>query len=256
MIDFNLYKTLMMRELRERYLTSMAGMLWAFLLPLMLLAVYAFVFTKIFHARFPGQDEQGFVPYLAVALWPWIAFSESLQRASQAITANESLIGKVAIPHEILVYSSSSSTFLINLFGFVVVMIVLAISGVQFNWTGLPTAAWALVLVAMLTLAMSLIAAATQVFIRDLSHALPAILMLGFFATPILYPLTAIPAEYLGLLQWNPFAYLIDMLRQSLLGNGYQFGLRDLWASLGFVLVLVFSLFYFKRLASRFEDFL
>ena len=242
--------------MRERYLSSIGGLLWAFLLPLMLLAVYAFVFTKIFHARFPGQDEQGFVPYLAVALWPWIAFSESLQRASLAIIANEALIGKVAIPHDVLVYSAGSATFLINLVGFIAVIVVLALSGVQFNWMGLFAVLWALFLVAVLTLAMSLIAAATQVFIRDLGHALGAILMLWFFATPILYPLTAIPVEYLALLQWNPFAYLIDMLRQSLLGDGYDFGLRDLVASLGFAAALAFSLFYFKRLSRRFEDFL
>ena len=80
--------------------------------------------------------------------------------------------------------------------------------------------------------------------------------MLWFFATPILYPLTAIPPEYRSLLQWNPFAYLIGILRQSLLGGGYEFGIRDLLAGLGFSAVLVFSLFYFKRLSRRFEDFL
>ena len=256
MIDFHLYKSLTAREIRERYHASIGGLLWAFLLPLLLLAVYAFVFTKIFNARFPGGSGQGFVPNLAVALWPWIAFSESLQRASLAITANEALIGKVAIPHEVLVYSTTSATFLINLIGYVVVIAVLAISGVQFNWAGLLTAGWALLLVAILTLSLALLAAATQVFIRDLGHALGAVLMLWFFSTPILYPLSAIPARYLGLLQLNPFAYLVSMLRQALLGAGYDFGVRDLLAGLGFVLMLLFSMLYFKRLSQRFEDFL
>jgi len=256
LIDYHLYQTLMLRELRERYLSSIGGMLWALLLPVIMLAVYAFVFTKIFDARFPGEDGRSFVPYLAVALWPWLAFSESLQRATLAITGNEALIGKVAIPHEVLVYSACSATFVINLAGFVVVIAVLALSGTSLYWSGFPATLWALFLMAVLTLATSLIAAATQVFIRDLDHAMGAILMLLFFATPILYPLSAIPDQYVYWLQWNPLAYLVDMLRQSLLMGGYVFGWVDLLVAFGFLALLVVSRLYFNRLSHRFEDFL
>lgn len=256
MIDFHLYKSLTTREIRERYLDSIGGLLWALLLPLMLLAVYAFVFTKIFDARFPGGSGQGFVPNLAIALWPWIAFSESLTRACQAITGNAALIGKVAIPHQVLVYSTTSATLLINMVGFAVVIAVLALSGVQFNWAGLLAAVWALFLVAMLTFSLALLAAATQVFIRDLGHALGTMLTFWFFATPIIYPLSMIPVQYQIWLKLNPFAYLVDILRQSLLGSGYTFGPGDVFAGLGFLVLLIFSLFYFHRLSQRFEDFL
>ena len=92
---------LVRRQVRQDYLENITGFAWLFIQPLMLLAVYAFVFTHIFQARIPNADQFGFVPYLAVAFWPWTAFSESVIRASGAITAHAALIGKVAFSSEL-----------------------------------------------------------------------------------------------------------------------------------------------------------
>ncbi|MHB8679729.1 MAG: ABC transporter permease, partial [Rudaea sp.] len=86
------------RDIRNRYLGSFSGGLWALLQPLAQLAVYGFVFVYVFKARVPGADAPGYVPFLALALWPWTAFAEGLSRATTAIQDNAALIRKVALP--------------------------------------------------------------------------------------------------------------------------------------------------------------
>ena len=99
-IDRVFFQNLVIRQIRQDYLENMTGFAWLILQPLILLAVYAFVFSTIFKARIPEAAEIGFVPYLAVAFWPWTAFSEAILKANSSITANGALIGKVAFATE------------------------------------------------------------------------------------------------------------------------------------------------------------
>src|SRR5579859_7648504 len=89
------------RDIRNRYLGSFSGGAWALLQPLIQLAVYGFVFVYVFKARPPGADASGYVPFLALGLWPWIAFSEALTRSATAIQDNAALIGKIALPRPV-----------------------------------------------------------------------------------------------------------------------------------------------------------
>src|ERR1700686_4165087 len=102
------YRTLFVnffrRELFSRYLGSASGLAWAFLHPLALLAVYHFVFTTLFRAG--SMDGKSFLLFVAVALWPWLAAQEALQRGTVSIAAHGGLIRKVAFPHEVIVYAS------------------------------------------------------------------------------------------------------------------------------------------------------
>ncbi|NIP18457.1 MAG: phosphate ABC transporter permease, partial [Xanthomonadales bacterium] len=114
-----------MRQVRQDYLENITGFAWLVLQPLLLLAVYAFVFTTIFQARVIDAPGIGFVPYLAVAFWPWMAFSDAILRATNAITSNAALIGKVAFASEQLPLAAVTATFLMNLAGYVAVLIIL-----------------------------------------------------------------------------------------------------------------------------------
>src|SRR3982750_2531151 len=91
------------RELENRFAGSFTGGLWALFQPLIQLAVYTFVFVHVLKARIPGADAPGFVPFLVTALWPWIAFSEAIIRSATVVQDNAALIGKVALPREVLV---------------------------------------------------------------------------------------------------------------------------------------------------------
>jgi len=252
---WDLFRTLLSREIRANYLESFGGLAWALLLPLAQLAIYAFVFTKIFRMRMPDADLIGFVPYLAVAMWPWNAFAEGLSRGTTAITDNAALIGKVALPKEVLVTVAVCAPFAVSFVGYFAVLVVLTLTGTSLNWIGFPLLLLAMAGLLVFTLACALLTSATQVFIRDLQHALGPILMLGFFATPILYGLSLVPEQYHVWYQLNPFTHIVELIRGLLLPGNYRttFG----WIILATTPVLLWLAHrYFSRLSNRFEDFL
>src|SRR5689334_7888342 len=96
------------RELRNRYLGSLSGGLWALLQPLAQLAIYGFVWAYVFKMRLPGGDASpaAVVPFLALGVWPWNAFAESISRSATVIQENAGLIGKVALPRSVLVIAT------------------------------------------------------------------------------------------------------------------------------------------------------
>ena len=136
----NFFRQLVSRAIRTDYLENVTGFAWLFVQPLLLLAIYTFVFTTIFKARIPDSGEIGFMPYLAVAFWPWTAFSESVMRSSNSISANAALIGKVAIPTEMIPLSMVTATFLMHMIGYLAVLIVIQLTGTSVHWLGLLAA--------------------------------------------------------------------------------------------------------------------
>lgn len=244
------------REVRSRFIGSASGWVWLILNPLLLLAVYSFVFGVIFQARVPPGLEMPFVAWLAVALWPWLMFSEGVLRGAQAIRAHAALISKVAMPRELLVLASVASVFLLHLAGYAAVILVLASMGVDLHWTGLPRLLLALAALYALTNGLALALSAIQVYVRDLEQALPTIFMFWFFLTPILYAPSLLPSGYADWLNWNPMTWWMDEIRASLLYGQAAPGWAALAMLLGSVVVIWAGRAVFRRLSPYFEDFL
>ena len=172
------------RELRERYRGSFTGFGWALLQPLLQLAIYAFVFVQIFKARVPGAGAPGYVAFLVVAMWPWVAFSDAVVRSTTALQDNAALIGKVALPREILVLAPCSASFLLHACGYVAILVVLALAGQDVHIARLPLALLMYVPMFAYTFGVALIFASLQVFVRDLVQMLGQLLTLMMFAAP------------------------------------------------------------------------
>src|SRR5258706_5278225 len=118
------------RELSSRYAGSAWGFAWSLLHPLAQLAIFAFVFTHVFRVGVPaGYPDTSYTAFVALALWPWIMFSEGLTRAMGSISANAGLIRKVAFPHRLLVYSAILACCAIRLAGFIAVLLTLRALG-------------------------------------------------------------------------------------------------------------------------------
>ncbi len=246
------------RELRSRYLGTLSGAAWALLQPLLQLAIYSYVFLYVFQARLPENEfgNLGFVPFLAVGLWPWTAFSESCLRAVSAIPENAGLLGKVALPRPVLVLAPVAAGFLLHAAGFVAVLLILGLGG----WVQ-PSAAWLLVpvllaMLAVFTLGLSWLFAAVNVFVRDLSLLLAQALLMLFFLTPVLYPRSLVPESLAPLADANPLALYIGLIRQATIGVGD-------YGAVHFTMALVIALiaagvgyWVFQRLSDHFEDFL
>lgn len=254
----NVLVELVRRELRTRYLGTFSGLFWAFAQPLMQLAIYGYVFLYIFSARLPADEfgSLGFLPFLAIGLWPWSAFADSCNRACTSIGDNAGLLGKVAIPRHHLVIAPVCAVFLLQTLGLIAVVAVLIIGGwIQPVWTML-LAVPLMCLLMLFALGLGLLLAAINVFVRDVAQALPQLLMLFFFLTPVLYPRSLIPEAMLPIADANPMALYIGLFRHAILGVG-----DPGWT--GYVLALAVALAsviagyaVFRRLSPYFEDFL
>jgi ABC-type polysaccharide/polyol phosphate export permease len=252
----NVFRQLVVRAIKTDYLENVTGFAWLILQPLMLLAVYAFVFTTIFKARIPDAASVGFVPYLAVAFWPWTAFSEAVLKASNAVSANAALIGKVAFPGELLPLSSVTATFLMHMAGYLAVLIVLQLMGVALHWPGLLAALPVLVCLYLFACGLSLFTSALQVFLRDVSQILPPLMTFWFFTTPILYSASILPPQFAAVMKFNPMSWYVEKLRDFLLAGNYALSAYDLVVPALTLLVCWFALVFFRRFSSHFEDFL
>jgi lipopolysaccharide transport system permease protein len=250
------FQNLVMRQIRQDYLENITGFAWLILQPLMLLAVYAFVFSTIFKARIPEAEDIGFVPYLAIAFWPWTAFSEAILRASNSITANAALIGKVAFATEQIPLASVTATFIMHLIGYLAVLIVLQLMGTDIHWLFLLLVLPVIFLMWVFACGISLFASAIQVFVRDLAQILPPLMTFWFFTTPILYSSTYLPQSIQKLAQWNPMAWFIARLRELLLFGEMNFDYKSLLIVLFIVVFAWMSLRFFRRFSGHFEDFL
>jgi lipopolysaccharide transport system permease protein len=241
------------RELMTRYLGSATGLLWALVHPLALLAVYYFVFTFIFRAANLGGSD--FLPFVAVALWPWLAAQEGLQRATVSLAGYAALIRKVAFPHEIAVYASIAATLALQFAGYLAVLVVLAAFGEPIRFEGLLIAVplWTVMAIALTGIALFL--AALQVFIRDVEHVLMPMLMILMYLTPIVYPLALVPEIARPWIAANPFAWLVDRLRDALLDGRLAPQWSDAVALIVALALLFTGRWVFRRLSAHFEDF-
>ena len=256
LLNDNFFRQSVSRAIRTEYLENVTGFAWLFVQPLLLLAIYTFVFTTIFKARIADMDEIGFVPYLAVAFWPWTAFSEAVMRSSNSISANAALIGKVAIPAEMIPLSTVTATFLMNMVGYLAVLVVVQLAGTSIHWLGLGLALPLLVLMFLFACGLSLFISALQVFIRDVAQILPPLMTFWFFGTPILYSPAILPPQIASLMKFNPMAWYVEKLRDFLLFGDYALGLSDLAVPALTLLILFLGFRFFHRISGHFEDFL
>ena len=251
-----IFRQLVLRAIKTEYLNNLSGFAWLFLQPLMLLAVYAFVFTTVFKARIPGLEAGAFVPFLAIAFWPWTAFSESILRSSNIVTSNAALIGKVAFNTELLPLSTVTATFLMQMAGYVAVLVVLQLSGTDIQWGGLLFAIPVLALLYVFAMALALFFSALHVFVRDLGQMLPPLMTFWFFMSPILYSAELLPDRLAVLMTLNPMTWFVEHLRNALLFGAVEIGLDDLWVPGAVLVFSLIALRFFRRLSGHFEDFL
>jgi len=252
----HIFWQLVSRSIRTDYLENLTGFAWLILQPLLLLAVYAFVFPTIFKARYADADLIGFVPFLAVAFWPWTAFSEAILKSSGTLTANAALIGKVAFASELLPLAMVTATFFMHSAGYLAVLVVLQATGTDIHWLGLLAAVPLLLLLWLLACAISLIASALQVFVRDTAQILPPLMTFWFFTTPILYSASILPANMAVLLQWNPMTWFVACLRDLILFGNYAFSWPDVLVPVVSLTLFWLGLKFFRRFSGHFEDFL
>lgn len=253
--DKKLFKYYFIREIKEKYIGNILGAAWLFIQPIMLLFVYWFVFTKIFNTRIPESLHVGFIVYLAIGLWPWLAFSESLIQSITSVSKNSDLIGKNKLDFKIPVIASITATFFINIISYVVVLFCLSIFYDYLNITSMLLLIIPIIILYILAISLGLIFSATQIFIKDTLPLITTFMLFWFFATPIIYSETMIPEKYLSYMKLNPLYTPISFIHKSVLSSG-PLPWFDIITLLVIVMVLFYaSIKYFNKLSAHFDEF-
>lgn len=252
----NLLPRFISREITSEKNRGMLGWFWFVVTPILLLMVYWFVFGIIFQARAPQGLEVPFVAWLAVALWPWLAFSDGCLRGARSIRQHAALLSKLAIPRALLTTSSLTAAFILQMLGYSIVLLVLWFADVPLSVKGLPHLLLVMTTLYFFALGFALFFAAVQTFLRDLEQLLPTLFMFWFFLTPILYGPDLLPSGMERWLQFNPMTWWMDEIRNILFHGKW---LPDA-AFITLVLTSAVSFWVgkrvFDRLSPHFEDFL
>lgn len=208
--------TMTRRELSARYAGSMAGMLWAFAQPLLIMATYILVFDVVFAMRV-GENASSHRAgvYLVAGMLPWLGFSESLSRAASSLVDAGSLLQKNALSPVLFVARSVLASWVVFAPLMVLLMVVYgSMHGPSWSYASLP----ALVLLqGLLALLLGFCLAILAAAMRDILQVLGFALSVGIFMSPVLFPVEMFPADWRWVLYLNPMSALIESYQAILL---------------------------------------
>jgi lipopolysaccharide transport system permease protein len=202
------------REVSERYAGQVLGTLWAIGHPVLLMALYVFIFAFVFPTRLGLSEDlpRSYVLYILAGLIPWITFADAMNKSTVAIIGNAGLVKQVAFPLEILPVKVALAAFVTQL----VATPLLLLYAVVIDPRGLPWSAlalpglFALQLLAMIGIAYLL--ASLTVFVRDLRELVQVFTTAGLFLAPILFLPVWLESAWkplLWVLYLNPFSHLV-----------------------------------------------
>jgi len=248
-----LLKQFVNRDIRGRFAGSIAGLLWTVLMPLSQIITYFFLFSIVIKIRLPEAEigTGSFLLFFLAGLFPWLAFSEALSRATGIIQENANLVTKVIFPTELLPASATVSAFFFNGVGFLIFLVYLVSQGF-FGWT------WLLIpffvcLLFLFSIGAAYFLSALCVFLRDTQQLLGIFLTIWFYFTPILYPISMVPESMQSLMKINPMLIYVDLFRLTLFKH--ELDMINIVICIFFSLLSFFlGTLFFDRLKYFFSD--
>jgi lipopolysaccharide transport system permease protein len=240
---------LLWRDIKVRYKQTFFGASWALLQPLVLMSLFALVFGRF--ARLPSEG----IPYplfALAALVPWTFFAQSLGSASESLVGNSNLITKIYFPRLLIPLAAAGSYLLDYAISLLLLTAVVVwygdFPGIRLLW--LPPLT---ILVSLTSIAVGIWLSALNVKYRDVRYAIPFVIQIWLFATPVAYGSNILPERWEGLFALNPMKAVVDSFRWVLLET--ETPGPDIYISLVVVLVtFVAGLSYFNRTQRTFAD--
>jgi lipopolysaccharide transport system permease protein len=246
----DLLVVLTLRDIKLRYKQTGIGILWVVLQPLIAALIFAFVFGRV------ANFQSGNVPYLAfvfAALLPWNVFSGALQRAGGSLISSAQLISKVYFPRLIIPMAAAFGVLVDFAVSLVVMLIIMVLSGYPptLNLLALPIL---LVITLINAVAIGTLISALSVYYRDFTYALPFLIQVWLYASPVVYSPDIIEPSLRPLYSINPMVGVISGFRWAFFG-GTEFPLGDVAVSLVFgVVAMIICLIVFQRVEQSFAD--
>ncbi len=237
------------RDIKIRYKQTALGAIWAIIQPLFPMLIFTLFFGKL--AKVPSDG----IPYSVFAyagLLPWTYFSGAVGNSSNSIVGSAHLISRVYFPRMIV----PASAVLAALVDFIIAFVLL---GVLMVWYRIPVTFSTLMLLpltfllTLIALGVGMLFSASTVKYRDIRFALPFVIQVWMFATPVIYPASMVPAKWRWVLGLNPVAGIVEGFRSALFGRPFAWGF--LAYSVAFaVVMLIYSAYSFRRMERTFAD--
>jgi len=240
---------LVWRDIKIRYRQTLLGVVWAVLQPLLAMVIFTFVFHGMAGVKSDGPPYSLFV---FAGLAPWVFFSNAVSASSNSLVANQQLVSKIYFPR-IFIPVGSVLAFLVDLGFSLALQFCLML---KYHWPLNEHIVWLPIfaLAALLSASgLGLAFSALNVSFRDIKYAIPFLIQMGLFLTPVIYPVTYLPRRLQPLLALNPMTGVVMGFRWALLGTAMD------WRSVGIslvisVVVFVVGLLIFRRMERRFAD--
>jgi ABC-type polysaccharide/polyol phosphate export permease len=245
-----LLQSLVLKDFRVRYRNMSLGVFWSLLNPLVMMSVLWFVFTKVLPNRIPH-----FAVFVLCGIVPYNVFTLSWLNGTTSLLENAHLVKRVPVPREILPISSVLSNCLHLSFQIAMLLAMVLFSGlgINRNW-------WWLILIWILEIAfvmgLSFIASALNVFLRDIRYVVESANVILFWLVPIFYDFSFVPPQYRNLYQFNPVAALVLASRNILIDGTAPSSVLLLKLAFSSIAVLALGLFTFRKLQTKFYNYL
>jgi lipopolysaccharide transport system permease protein len=240
---------LTLRDIKVRYKQTLMGVAWVIIQPLLTMLIFTLVFN-----RFVRLDA-GPLPYPLFALSGlllWLFFANAVTNSTHSLISNSNLITKVYFPRMFIPAASVAAGLVDLSVAFILLIVMCFYYGVNLTANILLLPLFVLMM-ALLALGCGLLAAAVTVKYRDLRHALPFIIQLWMFASPVIYPASIVPEKWRWLVTINPVAGAIEGFRASL--TGAAFSAKHVLISVAITLALLaFAVYVFRKLEDSFAD--
>lgn len=238
------------RDIKVRYKQTSFGVLWALLQPLLFMVVYTVFLGRL--AKVPSEG----VPYAVFALSalvPWTMFAQSVTQASSSLVENQNLVSKVYTPR-ILLPAAAAASFLVDfLVSMMVLFALIVIIGpglsAQVIWI-IPFA----ILAWVTAVGVGIFFSAVNVRYRDVKYAVPFLIQIWMFVSPVVYPASLVPERYRNVYALNPMVGTIEGFRWALLGTDRAPMSTFVVSIAAAVCVLVLGVLYFVRVERSFAD--
>ena len=240
---------LVQRDIKVRYKQTVLGVAWAVLQPVFAMLIFTVVFGRF--AKIPSEN----VPYAVfvyAGLLPWTFFSTSVTQSAQSLISQEALLTKIYLPRMFVPAAPVGGALVDLTISFGVFAVIMAYHRQVPGWGILAIPALVLMTIAT-ALGVGLLLASLTVSYRDFRFVVPFMMQVWMYASPVIYPVNLVPAEYRWVLALNPLGGIIDGFRAALLGRPFDLPTLAVSAATG-AGVLLLGIFYFRKMERRFAD--
>jgi len=241
-------KELVISEFKLRYQNTFLGYFWTLIKPLMLFGVIYLVFSVFM--RYPVEN---YAVYLLLGILIWNFFAEATLIGMNTFINKRELVTKIYFSRASLIFASTISSLITLILNMIIFFIFLAIAGVMPGFEALFFFIY-LVEMYLIATAVTFILAALYIHFRDIQHIWEICLQIGFWLTPIIYPITIVPFEYHSLIFLNPWARIIEYSRDIFIRHHIPSLYLNTILAIGTIVIFILGYAIFKTQESKIAE--